>query len=251
MLFESKYSLGDNGFNLIQNTHISFPIHIHRAFEYFEQIEGATEVTVGDRVYTLHAHDAILVFPLEPHSYTAREKGKIRICIFSPDLVSDFHMQSENKKPEDHRMPCILPQCLPTDTVFHKKALAYWICGEFEKGRAYRPDEEKSEDRLLVSLLHFADKNFNNRCLLRDAAAEIAYDYAYVSKFFKRKTGISFRQYVNNLRIIHAKQLLRSTAKGIEEISEQSGFCSLRAFDREFRAQTQMTPSEYRTKRKK
>ena len=148
-------------------------------------------------------------------------------------------------------MPCILPQSLPTDTVFHKKALAYWICGEFEKGRAYRPDEEKSEDRLLVSLLHFADKNFNNRCLLRDAAAEIACDYAYVSKFFKRKTGISFRQYVNNLRIIHAKQLLRSTAKGIEEISEQSGFCSLRAFDREFRAQTQMTPSEYRTKRKK
>ena len=80
----------------------------------------------------------------------------------------------------------------------------------------------KSEDQILVQLLLFSDKNFRNRCLLRDAAATIGYDYAYISKLFKRKVGISFRQYVNNLRIIESKPLLTAGDKSIEEIARDT-----------------------------
>ena len=107
----------------------------------------------------------------------------------------------------------------------------------------------KNDNQILVSLLLFADKNFKSKCLLRDAASTIGYDYAYISKLFKRKAGISFRQYVNNLRIIESKQLLRSDAKSIEEIAEACGFSSLRTFDREFKNQNGISPSEYKKKK--
>jgi AraC-like DNA-binding protein len=80
---------------------------------------------------------------------------------------------------------------------------------------------------------------------LRDAASSIGYDYAYISKLFKRKVGISFRQYVNNLRIIESKPLLTAGDKSIGEIAELCGFSSLRAFDREFLNQVGVTPSKY------
>ena len=123
--------------------------------------------------------------------------------------------------------------------------MTYFICGEFDKGRKYIDASKKNENQILVKILLFSDKNFRSRCLLRDAAASIAYDYAYISKLFKRKVGISFRQYVNNLRIIESKRLLKDGTKSIEEVAECCGFSSLRTFDREFLKQVETTPSNY------
>ena len=249
MFFESFHSLSENEFQFTAHTSITFPTHLHRAFEYFEQRAGATEVTVGDCTYLLRAGEAILIFPMQPHSYRRVADGAARMCIFSSDLVSHFHAKNGGWLPLTNRMPAVLPTEVSAENIFHKKALAYYICGEFEKGREYTPEAAQQSDRLLTSLLLYADKHFCTACLLRDAASEIGYDYTYVSKLFKRRIGISFRQYVNGLRIAQSKQLLRSTPKSVEEIAEASGFSSLRAFDREFREQTHMTPSQYRAQR--
>ena len=251
MFFQAAHSLNENEFTVSHSTGISFPMHIHRSFEYFEQISGSTQVCIGEKSYTLTQGEAILVFPLQPHSYTCIEEGKLRMCIFSPDLVADFYKANENKVPTDHKFRCRLPKEVIAENHFHKSAAAYFICGEFEQGREYSQIANGPDDRLLLSLLLFADKNFCGECLLRDAAARIGYDYAYISKTFKRKVGISFRQYINNLRIIESKRLLKATVQGIEEIAEKCGFSSLRTFDREFREQTGITPSEYRKKHKK
>ncbi len=249
MFFESFHSLNENEFQLTQLTSITFPTHLHRAFEYFEQKVGSTEVTVGEARYLLRAGEAILIFPMQPHSYRRVADGAARMCIFSSDLVTHFHAKNEGRLPLSNRMPAVLPTEVCAETIFHKKAIAYYVCGEFEKGRDYSSEAVQQSDRLLPALLLYADKHFAGSCLLRDAATEIGYDYAYVSKLFKRKIGISFREYVNGLRIAQSKQLLRSTRKSVEEIAEASGFSSLRAFDREFREQTHMTPTQYRAQR--
>lgn len=246
MFFESKHSLTENEFRLSKSEKIDFPIHIHRSFEYFKQIRGCTEILIGDKKYVMESGDAVLVFPMQPHSYTCIEAGEIQMSIFSPDMVSSFYKANHHKLPTDSKFHCTLPENIALDTFFHQKSLAYFICGEFDKERKYVEQSSTHGDQLLVSLLLFADKNFHNRCLLQDAAAEIGYDYAYISKFFKRKVGTSFRQYVNRLRITESKQLLKQSAKSIDEISAACGFASMRAFDREFRAQTGITPSHYK-----
>ena len=249
MFFETSHSLKEIEFTTWKEALQTFPIHIHRSFECFEQIRGSTEVLIGDTKYTLNSGEAVLIFPFQPHSYTCTEHGEARLTIFSPEMVSTFYKENKNKIPTNSKFICTLTNDTALDTVFHKKAIAYFICGEFEKNREYIDNPNKLGDQLLVSLLIYADRNFRSRCLLRDAATEIGYDYAYVSKFFKSKVGMSFRQYVNSLRIFESKQLLKTNLKSITEISEECGFASVRAFDREFFAQTGMTPSEYKNKK--
>ncbi len=250
MIFESQHSLKENEFKLSDGLGLHFPLHLHRSFEYFEQIRGSTEVTVGDQSYVLTSGEAVLVFPLQPHSYSTIESGQIRICIFSPDIVMDFYKRNEHRTPCGNKFRCTLPADITPDTIFHQKVLAYFICGEFEKGREYVEQSAKSEHRLLVELLLYAERNVYTSCLLRDAAAELGYDYAYISKIFKRMVKMPFRRYVNTLRVTESKRLLRFSAQSIEEIGSISGFNSLRAFDREFRIQTGMTPTAYRNKHK-
>ena len=246
MIFELKHSVDERVFRIIGGESIHFQLHIHRAFEYFEQIKGVTEVTVGNRKYVLQSGEAVLIFPMQAHSYQTLEGGELKICIFSPDWVSEFYKKNENMLPVDNKLTCSLPWKMYGDSHFHKKALAYFLCGEFEQGREYAGSSDKTKDTLLVSLLLYADKNYCKSCMLYDAAAEIGYDYAYVSKFFRRSVGLSFRQYVNNLRIVEAKRLLNQSSLSIEEIGAACGFGSLRSFDREFRAQVSISPSEYR-----
>ena len=245
MFFEPQHSIEENLFAMRYMMNINFPLHLHHSFEYIEQICGSTEITVDEQKYHLSPGDALLVFPLQTHSYATVTRGQLRICIFSPKLVTSFYNTNQNKLPENNKFQCTLPQEIPLDNVCHKKALTYFICGEFDKNRKYIDASKKNENQILVNLLLFSDKNFRRQCLLRDAAASIGYDYAYVSKLFKRKVGISFRQYVNNLRIIESKRLLRNSTMSIEEIAENCGFSSLRTFDREFLKQVETTPSNY------
>lgn len=245
MIFESQNSIDDALFVIRYMMNITFPLHLHHSFEYVEQICGSTEITISDQKYLLEPGEAVLIFPLQPHSYTTVAQGRIRICIFSPNFVTSFYKTTQNKLPENNKFQCFLPQTISLDNIFHKKALTYFICGEFDKGRKYIDASKKNENQILVKILLFSDKNFRSRCLLRDAAASIAYDYTYISKLFKRKVGISFRQYVNNLRIIESKRLLKDGTKSIEEVAECCGFSSLRTFDREFLKQVETTPSNY------
>jgi len=245
MYFESEHSFSENEFALRAHKFLDFPLHIQRSFEYFVQISGMTQVRVGDQIYLLKSGEAILVFPLQPHSYTCIEEGKSRLCIFSPEIVSGFYKSIENKIPANSKFRYTLPENIDLDNIFQKKAVAYLICGNFEKECEYIDKSNRLGDQMLVSLLLYTNRNFRNRCLLRDAAAEIGYDYAYISKFFKNKIGMSFRQYVNYLRINESKQLLKYNSKKISEISEECGFNSIRDFDREFFRQTGMTPSAY------
>ena len=79
MLFEAEHSLSENEFILWNDKRINFPVHIHRSFEYFKQIQGSTEIWIEDQKYILKSGESVLVFPLQPHSYTCIEDGKIHI----------------------------------------------------------------------------------------------------------------------------------------------------------------------------
>ena len=68
----------------------------------------------------------------------------------------------------------------------------------------------------------------------------------YLSKQFKDKYNISIPEYINKLRIEHAKELLQTTDKTIESIAVESGFGSLRTFNRIYKMVEGISPSKYR-----
>ncbi|MGN1203374.1 MAG: helix-turn-helix domain-containing protein, partial [Eubacterium sp.] len=68
-------------------------------------------------------------------------------------------------------------------------------------------------------------------------------------RVFKKETGNTFLQYLNNLRIAYAHSLLTETNMPIQRISEKSGFSSVLHFDRVFKNIHGITPSAMRKNR--
>jgi len=67
-----------------------------------------------------------------------------------------------------------------------------------------------------------------------------------LTKSFKQITGFSFTEYLNNIRIKNAYNLLDSSHYTISEIAHKVGYNSITHFGRVFKESTGYTPSQYR-----
>lgn len=70
----------------------------------------------------------------------------------------------------------------------------------------------------------------------------------YFSKLFKDEAGCNFVEYVTNLRIRKAKELLVGNDKSMKEICGAVGYSDPNYFSRIFKKNTGMTPTEFREK---
>lgn len=84
-------------------------------------------------------------------------------------------------------------------------------------------------------------KNIN----LDEISFKLGFSKSYIKTQFKKSTGISIIQYYINMKIDKAKKLLSQHKFTISEISDILGFASIHYFSRQFKAQTDMSPSEY------
>lgn len=100
---------------------------------------------------------------------------------------------------------------------------------------------------LLPAIRHletgFSDPLLSNALL----AEKCGISEVYFRQLFKTQFGISPRQYILELRIRKAKQLLSSGTLSVNQIAEHCGFTNPYHFSRAFRQATQRSPSEYRT----
>ena len=99
-------------------------------------------------------------------------------------------------------------------------------------------------DRMLKYIdEHIQDPTLSNTQL----AKRIGISEVYLRKLFQSHYHTTPRQYILELRIRKAKQLLASSRLSISQVAEHCGFTNPYHFSRAFRQATQRTPSEYRT----
>ena len=80
-----------------------------------------------------------------------------------------------------------------------------------------------------------------------DVAQELATNQTYVSLLVNNLSGDNFSTMIAGYRIRHAQKLMREHPEMVhEEIAEASGFASRTAFLRTFKAQTGLTPTEWK-----
>jgi AraC-like DNA-binding protein len=108
--------------------------------------------------------------------------------------------------------------------------------------RNLKPDENQA----MKAVVQFCSANFTKELSLSILEDELHLSKYYISHLFGDKLGIRFNDYINSLRISEACRLLRTTSLSITEISEVSGFGTLRTFNRAFIKQLGTSPSEYR-----
>ncbi len=89
-------------------------------------------------------------------------------------------------------------------------------------------------------------ENFPKKITLAAVARVASMERTYFSAFFHRKVGVSFRDWLRELRIQKAMWIMSECDDPIARVGRAVGFSQIRSFERAFKKATQQTPVQYR-----
>ena len=96
------------------------------------------------------------------------------------------------------------------------------------------------------SVKSFLDEHYKEKLSLESVASHFFIDKHYLARLFKEQYGVTLVTYLQQVRITHAKRMLRFTDKSIEEIGLECGIGELNYFSRVFKKLEGVSPSEFR-----
>jgi xylan 1,4-beta-xylosidase len=98
----------------------------------------------------------------------------------------------------------------------------------------------------LSNIISYLDSHYTERITLQELADNLHMNYYYLSHFFKDTAGVSFQDYLNNLRVDKSLSLLSNNDLGVTRIAYDIGFSNSKAYTKAFREKFGVIPSEYR-----
>lgn len=109
----------------------------------------------------------------------------------------------------------------------------------------------RENDMVVMAKRYIADQYENPALTLKDVADHVGLNEKYFSGRFTKEAGETVSEYLTDVRIQKAKELLRTTNFKIYEISEMVGYQTVEHFNRMFKKKMQMSPSAFRKENKK
>lgn len=116
----------------------------------------------------------------------------------------------------------------------------------FFRKEVKKAKEENQYSKHTRTLINYIDAHIQQNIDLVSIARTLNLNYKYVSKLFRKETGVNFIDYVYQKKVRLAKDLLKSQNCKIEDVSYYLGFSEPYYFSRVFKRYIGMTPSEYR-----
>ena len=114
----------------------------------------------------------------------------------------------------------------------------------------YGERTRKTFDSLVEEIRSYVEENAHTNFSIAALAKHYNYNEKYLGRLFKSRTGYTIREYCNQVRLNKAKKLLKSTKLSISRIATQAGYNNVTYFNRVFKEHTQMSPLQYRQKKK-
>jgi len=103
-----------------------------------------------------------------------------------------------------------------------------------------------SESKIVNDVFKYVAENFQRNITLGTAASIANMQKAAFCRYFKRKTKKKFSEFVNEIRIMHARKLLTETDEMVKEVAYECGYESNSYFNRQFKNSCNMSPFDFR-----
>ncbi|GGF85978.1 helix-turn-helix domain-containing protein [Paenibacillus aceti] len=113
----------------------------------------------------------------------------------------------------------------------------------------YIAKHSKSEDtnRLNPSFIsQYIELHYMENLYLDHIAEVVETSPKYFSSYFKKTFGVNYVEYLNKVRLSHARELLKDSSLTIGEIGEKTGYLNSSTFTTTFKKYYGISPSEYR-----
>ncbi|MFP4015710.1 MAG: helix-turn-helix domain-containing protein [Halanaerobiales bacterium] len=95
-------------------------------------------------------------------------------------------------------------------------------------------------------LINYLKENFNQKLSLDELASTVNYSPYHLIRIFKTETGKTPFEYLLDIKINYAKELLKTTKLSVKDIGFSSGFNNRSHFSVIFKRKTRYSPSQYR-----
>lgn len=109
-------------------------------------------------------------------------------------------------------------------------------------------NEVKKGYTIIEKINKFIREHYRENIGRNEISAEFYLAPEYLAKMYKRQTGISLKDYINEYRIKQAKLLLEKEEMQISDVAETVGFDNFTYFSTLFKKYTGMSPNSYRKK---
>lgn len=247
------------------------PVHFHSHYDVYTVIRGTMEIRVSNGNWILHAGDSIFVNTDDIHNISIEQLCEF-IHIMIPKLIIAHTIDSyflyeiklnTVKNPELLKLQAYIDlrkRMIEISDLWESKKsqyrilihikfyeFMYLIANDFsylnitddiEKKKLYISRVQKIVDRI--------DHDFNQDLSLECIANELGIEYHYFSRFFKKYMGMTYKEYVNHVRLNRAINDLLNTTLSITTVALDNGFGSVKSFTRIFKKNYGITPGEYR-----
>ncbi len=108
-------------------------------------------------------------------------------------------------------------------------------------------DKKKDKSGNIISkAIKYIETNYTSDISLDGVSREVDVTPYYFSRLFKEETGVNFVEYVTNMRVEKAKELLKNTNYSVKEVCLEVGYSDPNYFSRTFKKHEGVTPSEYK-----
>jgi AraC-like DNA-binding protein len=253
-----------------------FPLHYHDEFElnFIMNAEGAKRV-IGDHIDEIEDLELVLVGSNLQHGWfthkcAGKEIKEITIQ-FHRDLFDEKFLQRNqmsfirtmfersvrgilfSKETTKALMPRLLalPQKHGFDSVLELMSILHDLsisrnCRTLSDMSFSTTESLSYNSRRIENVMTYLQRNFHKDILLSDAAKIAGMTEVALSRFFKLRTGKTFIDTLNEVRLGHASRMLIDTTHSVTEIAYKCGFNNISNFNRLFKKKKHCTPKEFR-----
>jgi len=259
-----------------QHAKFDFPLHFHPEYELNFVINSKGKRIIGDSLKDYRSPDLVLIGPNIPHAWTGENNhDDVRVITIQFDK-NVFGNCLLNKK---HALPMkdLLDKAsrgilFDNDTIITLKeritnlskiqgfdafisflSILYDLSISRNQTLLTSPgyiyELNIRDSQRINKVINYIKENISKDFKIKEVANLVNMSESAFSHFFKKRTQLSFSDYVIDMRVSYAARLIMETDKSISEICFASGFNNISNFNRTFKSRYSCTPTEMRSRR--
>jgi len=248
--------------------------HYHDDYEIYYLLEGKRHFFIKNKVYDIKKGDLVFIEKNEIHkTFDAGSPFHQRILINfktsylnnilveanNYDLLSCFHgntyilrLNPEQQKYVESLLSKLLTEYnypINSSSIYLKIMLTEFLINAdrlFEKSPSCHIETANPTHKKISEIIAYINKNYVENLTLDFLSKRFFISTYYLSRTFKKITGLNLNMYVNTIRIKQAQKILLCTALSITNVSEEVGYDSITHFGRVFKSITGVSPLKYK-----
>ena len=250
------------------------PAHTH--LDFFELtfiVSGKGVIYCEDEPIKVKKNDLFVSLPFEQHKIVSDTKDPLRYyfisfsfapnssfktdILYTPTLLHlPSTLRTHNSQSWENHFINLLSTIqennkfsdLKFELMVKTLCISLWQTCNSIPTKQYSSPKCVEERNLFYKIIHYIDEHLTKIDNLTEIADALHYNYVYISRIFKMKSGKSIYQYFSERKLLLAEQLLKDEAMSVTKIAEHLNYSSIYVFSRSFKKHFGFSPSLYEKK---